>query len=62
MIANISPASNQFEDTYNTLNYAHRAKQIKTQISRNVLVIDNHIANYTEIIKNLRDVNENLKK
>jgi kinesin family protein 18/19 len=30
MIANISPSVLAFEDTYNTLNYANRAKNIKT--------------------------------
>jgi kinesin family protein 18/19 len=30
MIANISPSVVGFEDTYNTLNYANRAKNIKT--------------------------------
>ena len=30
MIANVSPAINTFEDTYNTLKYANRAKNIKT--------------------------------
>lgn len=37
MIANISPSTSVFEDTYNTLNYANRAKFIKTNIKRNVL-------------------------
>ena len=46
MIANVSPAVICFEDTYNTLNYANRAKNIKLNAERNVLSIDNHIANY----------------
>ncbi len=50
MIANISPCVTSFEDTYNTLNYANRAKNIKTNVQRNVLSIDNHIANYENII------------
>ena len=37
MIANISPAVSSFEDTYNTLVYSHRAKNIKTNAHRNVL-------------------------
>ena len=32
MIANISPSGLSFEDTYNTLKYADRAKQIKTKV------------------------------
>ena len=37
MIANISPYEYSFEDTYNTLNFANRVKNIKTQVKRNVL-------------------------
>lgn len=32
MIAAVSPASTSFEDTYNTLRYANRAKTIKTTV------------------------------
>ena len=34
MIANVSPASDQFDETLNTLKYAHRAKRIKTKEGR----------------------------
>ncbi len=54
MIANVSPSVSSFEDTYNTLMYANRAKSIKTNAQRNVLNVDNHIANYANIISNLR--------
>jgi kinesin family protein 18/19 len=57
MIANVSPAVSAFEDTYNTLMYANRAKSIKTNAQRNVLSVDNHIANYANIISNLRKEN-----
>ena len=33
MIANISPSSSSYEDTYNSLKYAARAKQIKQRVS-----------------------------
>ena len=33
MVANVSPSALSFEDTYNTLKYADRAKQIKTTVS-----------------------------
>ena len=33
MIANVSPSSSSYEDTYNTLKYAVRAKQIKKRVS-----------------------------
>ena len=54
MIANISPAINTFEDTYNTLKYANRAKNIKTFVTRNVLSAQYHISNYVNIINNLK--------
>ena len=54
MIANISPFIYSFDDTYNTLKYADRAKHIKTNIKRNVLNAQYHITNYLNIIKNLQ--------
>lgn len=50
MIANISPSGLHLEDTYNTLKYADRAKQIKTKLVRNVLTVDFHIARYRTIM------------
>ena len=44
MIAHISPASLHFEESYNTLNYANRAKNIKTQVQENVRSVEAHIA------------------
>lgn len=37
MIANISPSSLTYEDTYNTLKYASRAKKIRTTCKQNVI-------------------------
>ncbi len=37
MIANISPSSLTYEDTYNTLKYASRAKKIKTTVKQNMI-------------------------
>ena len=37
MIANISPSSLTYEDTYNTLKYASRAKKIRTTVRANVV-------------------------
>jgi hypothetical protein len=54
MIANVSPAVSTFEDTYNTLKYANRAKNIKTHVQRNVLNVQYHISNYTNIINSLK--------
>ena len=55
MIANVSPFINSFDDTYNTLKYADRAKHIKTSIKRNVLNAQYHITHYRNIIKNLQN-------
>ena len=54
MIANVSPSINTFDDTYNTLKYANRAKNIKTMVSRNVLNARYHISNYVNIINSLK--------
>ena len=62
MIANVSPSINTFDDTYNTLKYANRAKNIKTIVSRNVLNARYHISNYVNIINNLKEEILNLKK
>ena len=50
MIANIAPSSSNYEDTHNTLKYANRAKNIKTNVQRNVLNVEYHISQYTDII------------
>ena len=61
MIANVSPSINTFDDTYNTLKYANRAKNIKTSVTRNVLNAQYHISNYENIINTLKEENERLK-
>ncbi|KAL3877693.1 hypothetical protein ACJMK2_035359 [Sinanodonta woodiana] len=55
MIAHISPASIHFEESRNTLIYADRAKHIKTKVRRNVTDVAYHIAQYTNIIQELRE-------
>ena len=54
MIANISSADSSFEETLNTLKYANRAKNIKTNVQRNVLNVNYHISEYVQLITNLR--------
>ena len=61
MIANISPASHCYEDTHNTLKYANRAKNIKTQASRNILSVDFHVAKFQKKIEELRGEISQLK-
>ncbi|CAM9373236.1 unnamed protein product, partial [Ectocarpus sp. 13 AM-2016] len=54
MIANISGASSSFEETLNTLKYANRAKNIKTNATRNSLDVNHHISEYVNLIGSLR--------
>merc|ERR1712227_93736 len=54
MIANVSPSSETFEDTFNTLKYADRAKKIKISLKKNVLNVDFHVAQYAKIVEDLR--------
>ncbi|XP_045681424.1 kinesin-like protein KIF18A [Phyllostomus hastatus] len=49
MIAAISPSSMSYDDTYNTLKYANRAKDIKSSLKSNVLHLDSHITQYVKI-------------
>jgi len=52
MIANISSAESSFEETLNTLKYANRAKNIKTNVQRNVLNVNYHISEYVQVRHN----------
>lgn len=54
MIAAVSPSSLTYEDTYNTLKYADRAKNIQSTLKKNVLKVDFHVAKYGQIIEDLR--------
>ncbi|XP_077482620.1 kinesin-like protein KIF19 isoform X2 [Stigmatopora argus] len=62
MIAHISPASVAFEESRNTLTYADRAKSIRTRVKKNLINVSYHIAQYTNIISDLRCEIERLKK
>ena len=55
MIATISPASSQYEETVNPLKYANRAKNIKTKAVANKKMVYWHISAYKNIISDLRD-------
>ncbi|NWI22140.1 KI18B protein, partial [Crypturellus soui] len=54
MIAAVSPSALAYEDTYNTLKYANRAKDIKLALKSNVLNLDCHISKYAEICEQLK--------
>ncbi|XP_010120938.1 PREDICTED: kinesin-like protein KIF18A [Chlamydotis macqueenii] len=49
MIAAVSPSSLFYDDTYNTLKYANRAKDIKSSLKSNVVSLDSHISQYVKI-------------
>ncbi|KAM6173275.1 kinesin-like protein KIF18A isoform 2-T2 [Erethizon dorsatum] len=49
MIAAVSPSFLFYDDTYNTLKYANRAKDIKSSLKSNVLNLNNHISQYVKI-------------
>ncbi|XP_040184274.1 kinesin-like protein KIF18A [Rana temporaria] len=49
MIAAVSPSSLSYDDTYNTLKYANRAKEIKSAVKSNVVSLDSHISQYVKI-------------
>uniref|UniRef100_A0A8C5TRG2 Kinesin-like protein n=1 Tax=Malurus cyaneus samueli TaxID=2593467 RepID=A0A8C5TRG2_9PASS len=54
MIAAISPSSLFYDDTYNTLKYANRAKDIKSSLKSNVVSLDRHISQYVKICNEQR--------
>ncbi|XP_019331654.1 kinesin-like protein KIF18B isoform X2 [Alligator mississippiensis] len=54
MIAAITPSTLAYEDTYNTLKYASRAKEIKMSLKSNILSLDCHFSNYAVICEQLK--------
>jgi len=59
MIANISPASDSYDETLGTLRYAARAKHIKNQPKVNEDPKDAMLREYSEEIKRLKSMIEN---
>ncbi|GCC34200.1 hypothetical protein chiPu_0012673 [Chiloscyllium punctatum] len=62
MIATISSSAISYEDTYNTLKYANRAKDIKSSLKSNVVSLDCHISKYAAICEELRKEVTQLKE
>ena len=62
MIVNVSPSSLSYEETFNSLKYADRAKHIKTKLVKNVVNVDFHLSNYREIVKQLQKEVSELKE
>lgn len=61
MLVTISPTSNYFEETINTLKYAQRAKNIKTKPVENKKLVEFHVSEYKNIIRDLRKEIDDLK-
>ncbi|KAF9435661.1 kinesin-like protein Klp5 [Entomortierella beljakovae] len=61
MIACVSPSSQHYEETHNTLRYANRAKNIKTRVTKNTLNVDRHVSEYVQAIYELRQEVAELK-
>jgi len=55
MIATLSPCASSYEENINTLKYASRATNIRNKVTRNIVQVSHHIAEYTEIIQDLRE-------
>lgn len=62
MIANISPSWANYEDTYNTLRYATRAKKIKTNVKKNIVKNDLTVPQYRKLVEELSAQIEELKR
>ncbi|XP_063986484.1 kinesin-like protein KIF18A [Diachasmimorpha longicaudata] len=62
MIANIGPSSMSYEDTYNTLRYANRAKKIKTHIKKNIISCELHVTGYIKLVDEQKKEIEMLKQ
>ncbi|RZC32585.1 Kinesin domain containing protein, partial [Asbolus verrucosus] len=61
MVANVSPSSLSYDDTYNTLKYATRAKKIKSQVKKNVVNVELHAGEYGKIVEELKKELEKVK-
>lgn len=60
MIVNVSPSLLSMDDTINTLNYASRAKNIKTAVKKNVY--EHNPTKYDEVVNAMKDEIQELKR
>ncbi|EGV63022.1 kinesin-domain-containing protein, partial [Yamadazyma tenuis ATCC 10573] len=61
MIVCVSPSSQHYDETLNTLKYADRAKMIKTKLIRNQHNLDRHVGSYLKMITQQKTEIEELK-
>lgn len=66
MIVCVSPSSQHFDETQNTLRYANRAKNIQTKVTRNVYNVNRHVKDFVikideqmALIKELQEQQKN---
>ncbi|EGG08420.1 uncharacterized protein MELLADRAFT_47708, partial [Melampsora larici-populina 98AG31] len=62
MIVCVAPTSAHYDETHNALQYANRAKEIKTKATRNVISVDRHVSQYVQVIFQLRQELEDRKR
>lgn len=69
MISCVSPSSQHFDETQNTLRYANRAKNIQTKVVRNKFDLNRHVKDYVrrideqlEMILELQEQQKNYEK
>lgn len=59
MIVCVSPSSQHFDETQNTLRYANRAKNIQTKVTRNVYNVNRHVKDFlVKIDEQMHLINE----
>lgn len=61
MIVCVSPLSQHYDETLNTLKYADRAKEIKTKLIRNRHSLDRHVGSYLKMITEQKQEIEELR-
>jgi kinesin family protein 18/19 len=61
MIVCVSPSSQHYDETLNTLKYADRAKEIKTKLVRNKHNLDRHVGSYLKMITEQKEEIEKLR-
>ena len=61
MIVCVSPSSQHYDETLNTLKYADRAKEIKTKLIRNQHTLDRHVGSYLKMITEQKQEIEELR-
>lgn len=61
MIVCISPLSRHYDETFNTLRYADRVKEIKTKVVRNRQNLDRHVGSYLKMITEQKQEIEELR-